>query len=139
MDTNVRIAVPTDSPSIARVRIDSWRTAYKGIIAEDYLADLSYVDGEARCPEQLIIPEPLCLSLRTLLKRRSLDLFQEVRTVHKIQVTQANFTRYTFSKNFAAKASGGSLQFVLCTETYLSQHRFNVGLGSREESISSIL
>ncbi len=46
-DSDVRRAVASDSAAIARVHVDSWRTAYKGIIDENYLASLSYVDREA--------------------------------------------------------------------------------------------
>lgn len=38
----IRPARVEDAPGIARVHIDSWRTTYKGIIPDDYLANLSY-------------------------------------------------------------------------------------------------
>jgi ribosomal protein S18 acetylase RimI-like enzyme len=38
----VRPAALTDAPGIARVHIDTWRTAYHGLIPEDLLAGLSY-------------------------------------------------------------------------------------------------
>ena len=69
LDTNVRIAVTTDSPSIARVRIDSWRTAYKGIIAEDYLARISYVDGEARWSQAIDNPRTIVLVAEDALEK----------------------------------------------------------------------
>ncbi len=38
----VRQATPADAPAIARVQVDTWRTAYRGIVADDFLAALSY-------------------------------------------------------------------------------------------------
>ncbi len=38
----VREASLEDAPAIARVHVDTWRTTYRGIIPEDYLATLSY-------------------------------------------------------------------------------------------------
>lgn len=37
-----RAATPADVPGIARVHVDSWRTTYKGIVADETLAGLSY-------------------------------------------------------------------------------------------------
>lgn len=38
---NIRQAVFEDAAAIARVHVDSWRTAYKGVIKEEVLAGLS--------------------------------------------------------------------------------------------------
>ncbi len=38
----VREAVPDDAPAIARVHVDSWRTTYRGILADHILDELSY-------------------------------------------------------------------------------------------------
>ncbi len=38
----VREASLNDAPAIARVHVDTWRTAYRGIVPEDHLAKLSY-------------------------------------------------------------------------------------------------
>jgi len=43
----VRPAQMDDIPAMARVHVDTWRTAYAGIISADYLANLSY----ERCQE----------------------------------------------------------------------------------------
>jgi len=43
------------------VTVDSWRTAYKGIIAEDYLANLSYATREARWPQAIVNPRNIVL------------------------------------------------------------------------------
>ena len=38
----IRRAQPEDAKAIAKVHVDSWRSAYKGLIASDYLDPLSY-------------------------------------------------------------------------------------------------
>ncbi len=47
MSLIVRDAVDADIPAIARVHVDSWRTTYKGIVPDAYLATLSYEGREA--------------------------------------------------------------------------------------------
>ena len=42
----VRKAVASDAPKIAEVNIDTWRTAYQGIIPAQHLAKLSYKKKE---------------------------------------------------------------------------------------------
>lgn len=43
---NIREAGIADVPSIARVTVDTWKTAYRGIINDDYLDNLSYAERE---------------------------------------------------------------------------------------------
>lgn len=43
----IRPAVPQDAPSIAKIHVDSWRSTYKGIIPDAYLASLSYINRES--------------------------------------------------------------------------------------------
>jgi L-amino acid N-acyltransferase YncA len=43
---NIRKAVLSDAKGIARVHVDSWRTTYANIMAEDYLNQLSYEKRE---------------------------------------------------------------------------------------------
>jgi GNAT superfamily N-acetyltransferase len=38
----IRMATVSDVTAITRVQVDSWRTTYKGIVPDDYLANLSY-------------------------------------------------------------------------------------------------
>ncbi|MCU0491318.1 MAG: GNAT family N-acetyltransferase [Chloroflexaceae bacterium] len=38
----IRPAQPDDAPAIARVHVDTWRTAYNGLISASFLASLSY-------------------------------------------------------------------------------------------------
>jgi ribosomal protein S18 acetylase RimI-like enzyme len=42
----VREATHRDVAAIARVHVDSWRTTYRGIIPEEFLANLSYENRE---------------------------------------------------------------------------------------------
>ncbi len=44
----IRLADVSDSDGIARVRIDTWRTAYVGIVPDAHLAEMSYERGAAR-------------------------------------------------------------------------------------------
>lgn len=43
---NIRRADVKDAPAIARVTVDTWKTAYRGVIADEYLARLKYQDRE---------------------------------------------------------------------------------------------
>jgi ribosomal protein S18 acetylase RimI-like enzyme len=45
-----------DASGIIKVKVDTWRTAYKGIIAEDYLQSLSYEDKEKNWRQRLKNP-----------------------------------------------------------------------------------
>lgn len=45
--TSIRAATANDAQSIARVHVDSWRTAYRGIVPESILDNLSYVQRES--------------------------------------------------------------------------------------------
>ena len=42
----VRPAAAEDIPAIARVHVDSWRTTYRGIVPDEYLAGLAYAGRE---------------------------------------------------------------------------------------------
>lgn len=42
----IREAKPSDTPLIAKVVVDTWRTAYRGLVPDDYLAGLSYEKRE---------------------------------------------------------------------------------------------
>ena len=43
----IRAARPTDAHGIARVHVDSWRTTYRGLVLDDYLASLRYEDRQS--------------------------------------------------------------------------------------------
>ena len=49
----VREAKIADAPAIARVNVDTWRTAYRKIVPADYLAQLSYEKRERGWQETL--------------------------------------------------------------------------------------
>ena len=42
MTITIRLAGLEDAPGIAKVHVDSWRTTYKGLIDDEFLAGLSY-------------------------------------------------------------------------------------------------
>ncbi len=42
----IRVADPKDAAAIARVHIASWRTAYRGLVPDEYLAELCYDESE---------------------------------------------------------------------------------------------
>jgi len=42
----IRAANPKVAAAIARVHIDNWRTAYRGLVPDAYLAELSYDESE---------------------------------------------------------------------------------------------
>jgi ribosomal protein S18 acetylase RimI-like enzyme len=44
MMVQIRKAGPTDCPGIARVQVDSYRTAYAGLLPEPYLAHFTYAE-----------------------------------------------------------------------------------------------
>jgi ribosomal protein S18 acetylase RimI-like enzyme len=44
----IRLASPDDADGMARVHVDSWRAAYKGIVPDAHLASLSYEQRAAR-------------------------------------------------------------------------------------------
>jgi ribosomal protein S18 acetylase RimI-like enzyme len=37
----IRLALPTDAAEIARVHVDSWRSSYRGLLADEFLDSLS--------------------------------------------------------------------------------------------------
>ncbi|MEN6390908.1 MAG: GNAT family N-acetyltransferase [Syntrophomonas sp.] len=43
---NIRRADVNYAPAIARVTVDTWKNAYRGIIADEYLSNLKYQDRE---------------------------------------------------------------------------------------------
>ena len=49
----IRQAALEDAAGIARVHVDTWRTTYRGIVPEDYLANMSYEESEKRWAARL--------------------------------------------------------------------------------------
>lgn len=49
----VRQATIADAAALARVHVDTWRSTYRGIVPDDYLASLSYERRTARWTEQI--------------------------------------------------------------------------------------
>ena len=58
MNIHIRPATPEDAASIARVHVDSWRSAYAGIVPADYLAGLSYRNRESLWKDLLTTDRP---------------------------------------------------------------------------------
>jgi len=52
----IREATMADVAAIARVHVESWRTTYKGLLPDDYLANLTYEQREPRWREILSKP-----------------------------------------------------------------------------------
>ena len=63
MNIRIRAARPADARAMARVHVDSWRTAYEGIVPADFLAGLSYDSREAWWEQVLTMERPGVLSL----------------------------------------------------------------------------
>jgi GNAT superfamily N-acetyltransferase len=53
----IRTACASDAAAIARVHVDSWRTTYRGIVPDDFLAALSYEQRE-RMWRDILSPAP---------------------------------------------------------------------------------
>ncbi|MFX1566932.1 MAG: GNAT family N-acetyltransferase [Promethearchaeota archaeon] len=51
-----REAIKSDAFGITKVQVDTWKTAYQGIIAEEYLQSLSYKDKEQNWKHRLENP-----------------------------------------------------------------------------------
>ena len=56
-DVAVRVARPTDAPEIARIQVDTWRTAYARFLPESVLASLD-VSAAARAWEVAVVSPP---------------------------------------------------------------------------------
>ncbi|KIL43446.1 GNAT family acetyltransferase [Jeotgalibacillus alimentarius] len=39
---NIRKATPQDAAGIAKVQVDTWKTTYRGMVPDDYLAQMTY-------------------------------------------------------------------------------------------------
>lgn len=53
----VRLAQTGDAAAIARVRVDSWRTTYRGLLPDEYLVQLSYEQSTQSWRSLLEAPE----------------------------------------------------------------------------------
>lgn len=56
MKIKVRTAVPADAASLARVRMDTWRTSYRGLIPEATIAGMDIEKETARWTARLQAP-----------------------------------------------------------------------------------
>jgi len=55
----LRIATPADAAAIAHVQIEGWRTAYRGLVADAFLDELSHETRTAQWTENLKQPAQL--------------------------------------------------------------------------------
>ena len=53
---HIRLARLDDADGLARVHVDSWRAAYKGIVPDEHLASLSYEQRAARWRDNITTP-----------------------------------------------------------------------------------
>ena len=58
LEIRIREADPIDAGAIARVHVDTWRTAYAGILPAEFLAGLSYADREQMWQQDLTADRP---------------------------------------------------------------------------------
>ena len=58
MEIRIREANPIDAGAIARVHVDTWRTAYAGILPAEFLAGLSYAEREQMWKRALTADRP---------------------------------------------------------------------------------
>lgn len=55
---NIRVATPDDAAVVARIHIDSWRAAYRGLVPDEKLAALDYASRTERFRRDLAAPDP---------------------------------------------------------------------------------
>lgn len=63
MTVLTRVAAPGDAAQLARISVDTWRTAYRDILPTDFLDGLSYESREQRWRGQLAQARPQGLDL----------------------------------------------------------------------------
>ena len=51
--SQIRIAIPADAAAIAQVSVDTWRSAYAGIVPAEFLANLVYAERAERMRHHL--------------------------------------------------------------------------------------
>jgi L-amino acid N-acyltransferase YncA len=57
MPVSIREATFADAPGVARVQVDTWRTAYRGMIPDSYLDSLNYEESAQRWGRGFSNPE----------------------------------------------------------------------------------
>ena len=55
-EVTIRPAVPADATAIAQVRVDAWRTTYKGMVPQTYLAAMKVEESTALWEKVLTAP-----------------------------------------------------------------------------------
>jgi hypothetical protein len=89
---HIREATMADVAAIARVHVESWRATYKGILPDDYLANLTYEQREPLWRE--ILSKPVGHSLVYMAEDNAgMDVaygWLDARTLVDAQVRQAH-------------------------------------------------
>ena len=63
--TTIRPATADDAPAIAHVQVETWRSAYRGIVADDFLDSFSEENRTCRWREIVQRPEQITLLAET--------------------------------------------------------------------------
>lgn len=50
---NIRLANPEDAPALAKVHVDAWHAAYRGLVPDSFLKKITYIKREASFRELL--------------------------------------------------------------------------------------
>src|SRR5882724_2870865 len=91
-DMQIREATMADVAAIARVHVESWRTTYKGLLPDDYLANLTHEQREP--PWREIFSKPVGHSLVYVAEDNAgMDVaygWLDARTLVDAQVRQAH-------------------------------------------------
>jgi ribosomal protein S18 acetylase RimI-like enzyme len=59
---SIRAAKPEDAAQVARVQVESWRTAYRGIVPDEYLAGLDEAERTVRWRQHLEAAEHILVA-----------------------------------------------------------------------------
>ena len=116
MKLNIREAKPEDAAQIAKLHIASWRAAYKGIVADEWLDSQDFEDRESRWFENLNKPPDR--------KQRTFLAFNESSLAGFATVGESRDDRYSeyaelwaiyTDPNFFGKGAGRAL-FEACRQ-----------------------
>jgi ribosomal protein S18 acetylase RimI-like enzyme len=135
LNFGIRQALLSDSTSIARVHVDSWRTAYGGIIDKDYLASLSYADRETMWSRAIANPTNYVLVAESV---RTATLAKEIVGFASGGANRSKDTGYTgelFAIYILEECRGQGIGKMLVrsrigAETCESELRFHARMGS---------
>lgn len=100
----IRIAKVSDAEGIAKVQVDTWKTAYNGIFPDEYLSKLSYNEKILPTKHWLEnLEETTNVFVVEAKKIKILDLPQEVYNVRILMITKENCGASIFYKHIREK------------------------------------